>query len=279
MSALSRPLSEERRTEPPTIPPLVDLHCHVLPGIDDGPPSAEESVAFARGLADDGVRVAAATPHLRDDHPGVVPAELASRCRELSERLAEEEIPLEVVPGGEWDLVRGIEASDEDLRLASYGQRGSDLLVETPYGPLPSTFESLLFELQVKGYRVLLAHPERNPTLREDLDRLADLVQRGALVQVTAQSLVAPPGKSRSARAARKILERDLCHVIASDGHGSSFAREPLSAGVAVAGELIGERAEWMATEAPAAVLEGRPIPEGPPVRQRRRGLLERLRS
>ena len=258
--------------------PVVDLHCHVLPGIDDGPATPEESVAFARMLVEDGVRVVAATPHLRDDHPGVVPAELAARCEDLRARLAEEGITLEIVPGGEWDLVRGIEASDEDLRLASYGQGGTDLLVETPYGPLPSTFESLLFELQVRGYRLLLAHPERNPTLREDRDRLADIVRRGALVQVTAQSLMFPPGKSRSARAARRFLEEGLCHVISSDAHGANLQRDPLSDGVVVARELIGERADWMATEAPAAVLEGCPLPEGPPVRPRKRGLLERLR-
>jgi protein-tyrosine phosphatase len=258
---------------------LIDLHCHVLPGIDDGPSDAEDSLEFARGLVADGVSVAAATPHLRDDHPGVVPGELAERCAELNARLADQEIPLEVVPAGEWDLVRGLEASDEDLRLASYGQRGSDLLLETPYGPLPPTFESLVFELQMKGYRVLLAHPERNPTLREDLHRLADLIRRGALVQVTAQSLVMPPSKSRSARAARAIVQDGLCHVIASDGHGSSFVRDPLSAGVEAARELIGERADWMAAEAPAAILEGRPLPEGPPVRQRKRGLIDRLRS
>ena len=260
------------------MPPLVDLHCHVLPGIDDGPPGVEESVAFARRLADDGVRVAAATPHVRDDHPGVVPTELAGRCEELNRRLEQDGIELTVVPGGEWDLVRGIEASDEDLRLASYAQRGTDLLVETPYAPLASTFESLLFDLQLKGYRLLLAHPERNPTLREDLDRLANLVRRGALVQVTAQSLVTPPSKSRSARAARRMLEKGLCHVISSDGHGANIERDPLSDGVAAAAKLIGERAEWMATEAPAAILGGRELPEGPPARPRRRGLLERLR-
>ena len=258
---------------------MVDLHTHVLPGIDDGPPNVEESLEFARVLVADGVRVAAATPHLRDDHPRVVPAELGWRCAELNDLLAGEGIQLEVVAAGEWDLVRGLEASDEDLRLASYAQHGTDLLLETPYGPLPTTFESLLFDLQARGYRVLLAHPERNPTLREDIDRLADLVRRGALVQVTSQSLVLPPGKSRSARAARRIVEDGLCHVIASDGHGPSLGRDPLSDGVALARELIGERADWMATEAPAAILEGRPLPDGPPIRPRRRGLLERLRT
>ena len=258
---------------------MVDLHCHLLPGIDDGPSAVDDTLEFARRLVVDGVGTVAATPHLRDDHPGVVPAELAERCAELNARLMDEEIALEVVPGGEWDLARALEAPDEELRLASYGQRGTDLLVETPYGPLPSTFESLLSELQVKGYRLLLAHPERNPTLRDDLDRLADLIRRGALVQVTAQSLVSPPSKSKSGHAARAMVRDGLCHVIASDGHGSGVARDPLSDGVAVARELIGERADWMASEAPAAILEGRALPEGPPARPRRRGLLERLRS
>ncbi len=75
---------------------------------------------------------------------------------------------MDVVSGEEVDLIWAQEASDEDLRLASYRQQGKDLLLETPYGPLPSTFEALVFGIQVRGYRILLAHPERNPAFRND---------------------------------------------------------------------------------------------------------------
>ena len=103
-----------------------------------------------------------------------------------------------MLQSSEVDLLWGLEASDEDLRLASYCQRDRGLLVETPYGPLPSNFESLLFELGLKGFRILLARPQRNPTFQHDFARLAELVRRGTLVQVTASSLARSPKRYRS---------------------------------------------------------------------------------
>ena len=172
-----------------TMPEVVDLHAHVLPGVDDGPASADESVELARRAAADGVTTLAATPHLRDDHPGVVPEELARRTAELGRLLDQEGVGLALVPGGEVDLTWALDAGDDVLRLVSYGQRGSDLLVETPYGELPQHFERMIDAVRWRGYRVLLAHPERNPSFQRSPERLADLVDRGVLVQLTAASL------------------------------------------------------------------------------------------
>src|SRR5215218_10603286 len=108
---------------------MIDLHTHILPGIDDGPRDLEGSVALVAELAAAGVRTVAATPHLRSDYPGVRPAELADRVDALQAEVED----VELVGGGEVDLYWATEASDEDLRLVSYGQRGTDLLVETPY--------------------------------------------------------------------------------------------------------------------------------------------------
>jgi protein-tyrosine phosphatase len=256
---------------------LIDLHCHVLPALDDGPEDLAESVDLAVQLVDDGVSTVAATPHLREDHPAVVPSELAERCEALNVRLAEAHVPLKVVPGAEIDLVRAGEATHDELVLSSYCQRGADLLIETPYGVLPGSFEEFVFNLQVKGFRILLAHPERNPTFQEDADRLAVLVDRGVLVQLTADSLVRSPRESRSARAAREFLKKDLAHVIASDGHSSvRLTRATLSQGVAAARDVVGSRADWMVTDAPAAILAGEPLPEPPPAAPKRRRLFKR---
>ena len=254
---------------------MLDLHCHLLPGIDDGPPDVAESMRLARQAEDAGVRVIAATPHCRQDHPGVVPGELAGRCRELSRQLADEGVLVRVVPGGEVDLVWGLEASDEDLRLVSYRQRGTDLLVETPYSPLPSRFEDMLFGLSLKGYRLLLAHPERNPTFQEQPDRAVELVRQGHLLQVTAASLTRPPKTSRSGRLARQLVYDGFVHVLASDAHGAAApGRATLNEGRAIAAELVGRRrARWMVDTAPAAIIAGQPVPKPPPLAPRRRGL------
>jgi protein-tyrosine phosphatase len=254
---------------------VLDLHCHLLPGIDDGPPDLAESLRLARQAEDEGVRVIAATPHCRDDHPGVVPAELADRCRDLSKQLFDEGVLVRVVPGGEVDLVWGLEASEEDLRLVSYGQKGTDLLLETPYSPLSSHFEDLLFELSLKGYRLLLAHPERNPTFQEDPERILELVSRGHLVQVTASSLTRAPKESRSGRLAHRLVSDGFVHVLASDAHGPAApGRATLNEGRAIAARLVGRRrARWMVDTAPAAIIAGQPIPKPPPLAPRRRGL------
>jgi protein-tyrosine phosphatase len=126
---------------------VIDLHCHLLPGIDDGPATLDGSVELAAALAADGVRTVAATPHVRADHPHVVPAELRERREALRRAIAAAGIELEVVGGGELDLARGLEASDHELRHVALGQGGRYLLVETPYAPLSSLFEHQLFDL------------------------------------------------------------------------------------------------------------------------------------
>jgi protein-tyrosine phosphatase len=246
-----------------------DLHAHVLPGIDDGPADLAAAVEMARGAAADGVRVLAATPHCRRDFPGVVPAELGRRVGELSEALAREGIELEIAQGGEADVYWAHGAAPEDLVAATYRGRGTDLLVETPYGAIPPVFEQLLFEIALRGVRILLAHPERSDAFRGDPRRLGAIVDRGVLVQVTASAL-AGPRRSRSRRFADTLIREGRAHVIASDSHGAHVPRPPLSAGLAAAERIDPVRARWMVEDVPAAILSGDPLPPEPRPHARR---------
>jgi protein-tyrosine phosphatase len=172
---------------------------------------------------------------------------------------------VELVPAGEVDVAWALSATPDQLRLASYGGRGTDLLVETPYGELPETFEELLFRLRALGFRILLAHPELSPSFQRDPRRLAELVRVGTLVQVTARSLTLKRGKA-ARRLAERLVSEGLAHVLASDAHSPGPWRPPvLSTGVAAADALSRGRGEWMVTAAPAAVLSGEPLPEPPP--------------
>jgi protein-tyrosine phosphatase len=257
--------------------PRVDLHSHLLPGIDDGPADASGAVALARSMAADGTGAVAATPHVRADHPGVVPSELAGRAADLRRALERAEVALDVVAGGEVDVLWSLRATPEELRDVSLGQRGRDLLVETPYGSLPPLFEDALFRLTAQGYRVLLAHPERSRDLRRRPARLAALVERGTLVQVTASSLADPHRRSPVRRYAAALVSEGLAHVIASDLHGPAApGRAALSAGAEAAERLAPLRARWMTEEAPAAILAGEPLPAAPPLQPR--GLRRLLR-
>ena len=262
---------------------MIDLHSHLLPGIDDGAPDLEHALDLARAAADQGTRVLAATPHLRGDFPDVRPDELGSRCDEIRAAIAETRIELEVVQGGEAGVMWAVNASDDELRAGSYGARGTDLLVETPYGPLNDTFEQLLFTLPDRGYRLLLAHPENNPTFQRTPERLHDLVERGVLLQVTARSLIRSDRKRGPRPLAESLVRDGFAHVLASDAHSGHQLRPPvLGAGAAAATELVGERrAQWMVEDAPAAILAGEPLPEPPPAEVAERhgdGLFARFR-
>jgi protein-tyrosine phosphatase len=242
---------------------MVDLHFHILPGLDDGPPDMPRSLELARAAQADGVQIVAATPHLREDHPGVRVQELAARCAELNEAIAAADIALEVVPGAELDVLWVQAASDEELRLASYGQGGTDVLLETPYGAIAPSFEAAIDRLWSLGYRVLLAHPERNRTFQQAPARLIELVRRGLLVQVTAGSLVSRQSRSRSRAAGMELIETGAAHVIASDAHRATEFRPPnLSLGLAAAAAAIDRRrAQEMVLDVPLAILAGAPLP------------------
>ena len=257
---------------------MIDLHSHLLPGIDDGAPDIERALDLARAAADQGTRVLAATPHLRADFPDVRPEELAARCDEVRAAIRDAGIELEVVQGGEAGVMWAVNAGDEELREGSYGARGRDLLVETPYGPLNDTFEQLLFTLSERGFRLLLAHPENNPTFQRHPERLHELVDGGVLLQVTARSLIRSDQR-RGPRPLAEALVRDgHAHVLASDAHSGYHLRPPaIGAGAEAAAALVGPaRARWLVEDVPAAILAGEPLPEQPPaeVAPKRRGLL-----
>jgi protein-tyrosine phosphatase len=240
---------------------LIDLHTHILPGIDDGARNLDEALSLADALADDGVRIAAATPHLRADHPRVRPSGLAGRVAQLQREIDEAGIPLELCIGGEVDVVWAYRASDDELRQVSFGERGHDLLLETPYGMLPPAFEGVVASLRDRGFRITLAHPERNPTFKEDPRRLSRLVHGGVLVQVSADSLTELPRRSRTRRLAARLVGEGLAHVIATDSHGAASGRRAvLSEAVAAAERLVPATALHLVTDAPAAILTGDPL-------------------
>jgi protein-tyrosine phosphatase len=241
---------------------MIDLHAHVLPGVDDGVRNEVEALDLLGSMERDGVRAVAVTPHLRADHPRVEPARLAAQVASLQRLLDDAGVGIELFVGGEVDMAWAYRADDESLRRVSYRQMGRDLLLEAPYGPLAPAFDSLVASLQARGYRVLIAHPERNPTFKDEPSRLAALVADGALLQVGADSLVDLPRRSRTRRLASALVAEGLAHVLASDSHGTGAGRHPrLSAAAAVADRLAPGSARQLLVEGPAAVLAGEPLP------------------
>src|SRR5687767_9089935 len=128
---------------------MIDLHCHILPGLDDGPATIEESIALARAAVSAGIDVAVATPHIREDYP-FDPALISVRAHELEDALAEETIDLRVIEGAEVAISKLHDLEDEALRSLCLGS-GSYMLVESPYTYATAVLEDTLFDLQVQG--------------------------------------------------------------------------------------------------------------------------------
>jgi len=261
----------------------VDLHAHALPGIDDGPSDTNGAIAMLRAAATTGIATLAVTPHLRSDFPDVHVDELDRRCRALREAVAREGIEIEIVCGAEVSLVWALEASDEELLLATYGQRGTDLLIETPTFDVVG-FESRLHQLRANGLRVTLAHPERNVGFQRAPSRLADLVQDGVLLQVNAETLLGPDRRSDRHRLGRSLCSEGLAHALASDGHRATGRRPVtcLAEAARMAVALVGpDRAHWMTHAAPEAIVAGVALPDPPEAwtGRRRPRLLRRRRQ
>jgi protein-tyrosine phosphatase len=248
---------------------VIDLHAHILPGLDDGPATPEAAVEMARAAVSAGTRAIATTCHVNHVF-GLGPAELAAARAALAERLAAEGVELELLAGGEIAPERLPDLDDEALRALALGG-GPYVLLECPLSPTGAALDMMVADLQRRGFGVLLAHPERSPSLIRSPDLLATLVERGAVAQVTTGSLTGAFGETVRG-AAQTMLERGLVHVLASDAHDARH-RSPELAGV-----LDGPQAEWMTAAAPAAIVEGRPLPERPPL-PRSSGVRARLRA
>jgi protein-tyrosine phosphatase len=236
---------------------LIDLHCHILPGIDDGAVDLADSVAMARMAAADGVAKICATPHIRHDHDVRI-AELSERLRELNAALRRESVPVEVVRGGEVAETSVDGLTDQELDAVTLGGGDRWLLVEPAPGPLSESLERTVAALAERGYSSLIAHPERH--LTADLERcLGRLVRGGALIQATADAMV----DERSAGAMAGLAARGLVHVVGSDSHSARYGRPPsLSRALAALRgiEPIAAHADWIATRAPAAIVQGEPL-------------------
>jgi protein-tyrosine phosphatase len=256
---------------------VIDLHSHILPGIDDGPPTMEGSLELARVAVAERTRTILATPHIAGGY-AIGPERIAEGVAELTEALARAAIPLEVRAGGEIAIWRLVDLDDAALRALALGG-GPYLLVESPFSPVVGDFEPMVLNLLQRGHRVLLAHPERCPAFQRNAERLATLVRGGVLVQITAGSMEGAFG-STVRRFTTGLLRDGLVHVVASDAHDHVQRPPGLSAGFrSLESELPGlsEQQAWLTDLVPAAILDGGPLPERPPLPPPTRGLLRRL--
>ncbi len=238
---------------------MIDLHCHVLAGIDDGPESLEGSIAMARAAAELGTGVLVATPHVSSRYPNDA-ERIAGRLEELAAALEEQGVGVEVRAGAELAVTSVMEIEPSELPRFGLGG-GPWLLVEPPFTAVVTGLDSIVRDLMRRGHRVLLAHPERCPAFRRDPKILESLLADGVLTSLTSGSLVGRFG-GEVRRFSMALLEAEVVHNVASDAHDHedrppSIARELEAAGA-------GPLREWLTEEVPAAILAGGEIPPRP---------------
>jgi protein-tyrosine phosphatase len=257
---------------------VIDLHCHLLPGIDDGASDLDDSIAMARAAVDGGVGEIAATPHVSGTYQND-PATLAERCAQVQEALDGAGVPLRVHTGAEISHTMFHDLSDDALRACALGG-GRYLLLEAPYtGPAPF-IDRMIYELQLKGFQILLAHPERIGAFQRDIGLLEKLVDQGALCSVTAGSVSGQFGGPVK-RFTQDLFARGLVHNLASDAHDAVHRSPALQPALDKAVRALPELEPslgWLTLEVPRAILAGERIKGMPPVIEPKRGLLSRLR-
>jgi protein-tyrosine phosphatase len=257
---------------------MIDTHCHILPGLDDGAPDEAAALAMARVAADDGVRTVIATPHMREGDYLNERDRVLESVEILRTALARTGLPLEVAPGSEVHLAPRLVERIEAARLLTYGDARGYLLLECPYRTRPVRLEETIFELRVAGVTPVIAHPERARFFQEDPSRYEEALRLGALGQMTSSSLLGTFGR-RVQRLSEEWVERDMVHVLGSDAHDTEYRPPRLARARERWAELADEEAAERATEHwPAALLGAARIDPDPPRPPRRsRGLLGRL--
>lgn len=236
---------------------VIDLHCHILPGVDDGPADLAHSIEMARQADADGIHTICATPHIRHDHDVRI-EELPQRVGALNTAIADAGLSVRVLGGGEVAETIVTHLTDRELTELSLGGGGRWILLEPKSGPLSDTLVEAVRNLADRGFRSLIAHPERH--LSADLfDRLEHLVAAGALVQATAATMSDPPAD----RGMRLLASRGLIHVLSSDAHHPRIGREvAIAQGLRVLSRIdpVAQFLPWVRDIAPAAMINGQEL-------------------
>jgi len=230
---------------------MIDLHCHILPGIDDGAKSAKESVRMARVAAKDGITHIVATPHIRDTlHPVNF---LKQYVTKFNEALLKWQIHVEILYGAD------VYAMLPPKQVRRYAINNTQyILIEFPYTHIPANATDILFNFKMQDLVPIITHPERIPSVIRNPETLFPLLSGDVYVQITADSLTGNFGEQIQ-ECAFYLLQKGGVHFIASDAHSATVRGPVLSEAVKVAGKIVGkEKARMLVEDNPLAVISGK---------------------
>jgi len=229
---------------------MIDIHCHILPGMDDGAGDLAESLAMAETASRDGIKVIVATPHVTDRVPSVEVVEAA--VSELNAAIAACGLDLTVIKGADVSaLLAPSYCRDYAIGSSSY------VLIEFPRTHIPRNAKDILFRMQAEGLRPIITHPERNPSVMREPELLEEMLVSGPLAQITAGSLTGEFGPD-CRECAEYLLRRGMVSFIASDAHSNTRRRPVLSEALKIAGKIVGmEAARMLVSSNPETIVKG----------------------
>jgi len=239
---------------------MIDIHSHILPALDDGSKSIDETIKIVRQLREAGFTKLIATPHVMEGRDLLRPEEIISATAHVQKCLAEAEISVEILPGAENYIFPDMAKWARDQKLMTLGNTGKYILLEFPMLEIPHYTDQVFFELQVAGLTPVLAHPERNRGIVDNPERLLDWAKKGILFQLDLRSLGGKYGPEPKELADR-MLRSDLIHLIGSDAH--RVTRSPLSylEDLENVRDIVGEdRFKEVTFSNPQAILDGKAL-------------------
>lgn len=196
---------------------MIDIHTHILPGIDDGSRNWDESLLMAKKAVDNGIDKIIATPHHQNGIYLNEANKVITLVREFNQLLHNEHIPLTIYPGSETQMYAGFINDLKEERFFTINAKRY-VLLELPYNEVPRFAEQLIYDIQLAGYTPIIPHPERNKDIRNNPIKIYQLVKRGALTQITSSSLLGLFGKDIQ-KFAFELIECNLTHLLATDAH------------------------------------------------------------
>lgn len=240
---------------------MIDLHCHILPDMDDGAADIEESLEMAKLAQADGIHTIVASPHTLNGVYNNFASEIKTKVQRLQEILQHNNLDLKVLPACEAHLNPDMNALVDSGHAMTINNNGRYLLVEFSAQTLPPGFKDELFQIRRNGITPIIVHPERNGVLQRHWELLEEIVGIGCLLQVTAVSITGEMGRMAQ-ECAHNLLKTRLASIIASDSHGPDFRAPVLSKALAVAIRIMGnqQEAEQMVTTTPAAIIAGQAV-------------------
>jgi protein-tyrosine phosphatase len=251
---------------------MIDLHCHILPNVDDGPKNVAESVEMAKQAVRQGIKTIIATPHHRNEKYVNHGQTIFGQVEELNRVLKSENLDLTIFPGQETrifgEIVEGLETG-EILPM----NQGKYVLIELPSGHVPRYTGQLMFDIQLKGFVPVIVHPERNQEIMENPEVLYQLVKKGALTQVTASSVTGHFGKTIK-KFTHQLLEANLTHFIASDAHNTTSRGFKMDEAYSTVEKVFGIDFVYMLRENTELILTSKSVYKESPLRVKKKKIL-----